>query len=101
MKPRVQVRFWLEAGLGLLCGFLAVLTVFWRAWIEALTGVDPDHHNGVFEWAIVGGLLAGVQPLGTLGTWFVNESTVKKQRFCSAPPARESAQLMPVPLSTG
>ena len=57
MKSTVRARFWLEAGLASLCGFLAVLTLFWRDWIEALTGFDPDHHNGSFEWAIVVGLL--------------------------------------------
>jgi len=57
MKSTVRGRFWLEAALASLCGFLAVLTVFWRAWIEALTGFDPDHHNGSLEWVIVAGLL--------------------------------------------
>ena len=57
MKSTVRTRFWLEVGLASLCGFLAVLTLFWRDWIEALTGFDPDHHNGAFEWMIVGGLL--------------------------------------------
>lgn len=56
MKLTVRARFWAEAGLASLCGFLAVLTLFWRDWIEALTGFDPDHHNGSFEWMIVGGL---------------------------------------------
>ena len=57
MKSTVRARFWLEAGLASLWGFLAVLTVFWRDWIEALTGFDPDLHNGSFEWAIVAVLL--------------------------------------------
>ena len=41
MKSTVRARFWLGAGLGVLCGLLAVLTVFWRDWIEALTGFRP------------------------------------------------------------
>jgi hypothetical protein len=56
MKSSVRVRFWLEAGLAALSGSLAILTVFWRDWIETLTGFDPDHHNGSLEWAIVAGL---------------------------------------------
>jgi DMSO/TMAO reductase YedYZ heme-binding membrane subunit len=56
MKSTVRARFWLEAGLASVCGFLAVLTLFWRDWIEALTGFSPDHHNGSFEWLIVAGL---------------------------------------------
>jgi hypothetical protein len=56
MKKTVRIRFWLEAGLAVLSGSLAILTLFWRDWIEALTGFDPDHHNGSLEWAIVAGL---------------------------------------------
>jgi hypothetical protein len=47
------VRFWVEAGLAALCALLAILTLFTRDWIEALTGFDPDNHNGSFEWMIV------------------------------------------------
>lgn len=53
MKSSVRVRFWLEAALAALTGSLAILTLVWRDWIEALTGFDPDHHNGSLEWAIV------------------------------------------------
>jgi hypothetical protein len=49
----VRTRFWIEAGLAALCGCLAILTLFTRDWIEALTGFDPDNHNGSFEWMIV------------------------------------------------
>ena len=56
MKSTVRARFWLETTFTSLCGFLAVLTVFWRDWIEALSGFDPDHHNGALEWSIVTGL---------------------------------------------
>jgi hypothetical protein len=34
------------------CGGLAVLTIFWPDRIEALTGYDPDQHNGTVEWLI-------------------------------------------------
>jgi hypothetical protein len=56
MKRTVRLRFWLETGLASLTGALAIVTMFWRDWIEALTGFDPDHHNGSVEWAIVAGL---------------------------------------------
>jgi hypothetical protein len=53
MTSNVRMRFWVEAGLAALCGFLAILTLFTRDWVEALTGFDPDNHNGSFEWVIV------------------------------------------------
>jgi hypothetical protein len=56
MNKAVRIRFWLEAGLAMLTGGLAILTLFWQDWIEALTGFDPDHHNGSLEWAIIAGL---------------------------------------------
>jgi hypothetical protein len=56
MKRTVRLRFWLETGLAALTGALAILTLFWRDWIEALTGFDPDHHSGSAEWGIVAGL---------------------------------------------
>ena len=54
MIRRVRPRFWAETVSGTLTGFLFVLTFFWRDWIEAVFGVDPDHHNGSLEWLIVG-----------------------------------------------
>jgi hypothetical protein len=53
MRANVRRRFWVEAELAVLCGFLAVLTIFTQDWIEALTGFDPDQHDGSVEWAIV------------------------------------------------
>jgi hypothetical protein len=50
------MRFWVEAGLAALSGFLSILTLFTRDWIEALTGFNPDNHNGSFEWTIVAAL---------------------------------------------
>jgi hypothetical protein len=39
--------------LAVLCGGLGVLSLFWPDWIEALTGYDPDQHDGTVEWFIV------------------------------------------------
>jgi hypothetical protein len=54
MIKHLRPRFWAEAALGTLTGFLFVLTLFWRDWIEAVLRVDPDNHNGSLEWLIVG-----------------------------------------------
>jgi hypothetical protein len=50
MKSNVRTVFWIEAGLAFLCGILALLTLFTGDWIEALTGFDPDQHDGSSEW---------------------------------------------------
>ena len=52
MTGSVRRRFWWETALGVTTGFLAVLTVFWHEWIEAL-GFDPDHGDGSAEWIVV------------------------------------------------
>jgi hypothetical protein len=57
MKPSI-LRVRLEAAIAALAGALGILTLVWRDWIEALTGWDPDHHNGSLEWLIVAVLLA-------------------------------------------
>ena len=49
---KVRPRFWIELGFAVLSGVLAIVTVFWRDWIE-VTGWDPDRHSGVAEWAVV------------------------------------------------
>ena len=46
--------------LAVFCSGLAVLSIFWPDWIEALTGFDPDQHNGTVEWLIVKALLSTV-----------------------------------------
>ena len=57
MKPsRIQIQ--LEAAAALCAGLLGIVTIFWRDWIEILTGWDPDRHNGGAEWLIVALLLA-------------------------------------------
>jgi|tagenome__1003787_1003787.scaffolds.fasta_scaffold20970229_2 hypothetical protein len=53
-RSRVRVR--VEAALSLLFGLLAILTAVWPAWIEGLTGVDPDRGDGTVEWTVVAAL---------------------------------------------
>ena len=49
----LRVRFWIESILATVTGVLAVVTIFWHDWIEAVFGVDPDHGNGSAEWLAV------------------------------------------------
>lgn len=65
MKPSM-LRVRLEAAIAVFAGALGILTVFWRDWIEALTGQDPDHHNGSVEWLAVAALLAVAVAMGAL-----------------------------------
>jgi hypothetical protein len=65
MKPS-KVRFRVETAVALFAGILGLLTAFWHDWIEALTGWDPDHHNGSAEWLIVAALLVVAAVLGAL-----------------------------------
>jgi undecaprenyl pyrophosphate phosphatase UppP len=54
MAPaELRVRFWVESVFASVTGVLAVVTVFWHDWIEAVFGVDPDHGNGSAEWLVV------------------------------------------------
>jgi hypothetical protein len=53
-----KFRAALESVIALGAGLLGVVTLFWHDWIEALTGWDPDHHNGSFEWLIIVVLLS-------------------------------------------
>lgn len=66
MNATVRARFWIETGLAVLSGSLCVLTFAWRDWLETLFGIDPDHHNGTLEWAIVAALLAAFVACGKL-----------------------------------
>jgi hypothetical protein len=58
MDKDVRIRFWIEAVVGGLAVALAVLTLITDDWVEALTGFDPDQHDGSFEWTLVIALLA-------------------------------------------
>ena len=53
-----------ETAIALSASALGVLTIIWPDWIEALTGWDPDHHNGGLEWAIVAVLLVIAAAVG-------------------------------------
>jgi hypothetical protein len=50
----VRARFWAESSLGIAAAALALLTLVWREWIEAIFRIDPDGGNGAAEWAAVG-----------------------------------------------
>ena len=63
MKPS-KIRVGLETAIALLAALLGVMTIFWHDWIEALTGWDPDQHNGAAEWLIVAGLLVVAVAMG-------------------------------------
>ena len=57
MTSNLRVRFWVEAGLAALCALLGHSHASSPGTgSEALTGFDPDNHNGSFEWMIVAAL---------------------------------------------
>ena len=53
MPSGLRYRFWLESILGSISAVVAVVTLFWHDWIEAVFGVDPDKGNGSAEWLVV------------------------------------------------
>ena len=58
-----------ELSLAGVSGILAVVTIFWRDWIEVISGWDPDHHNGTAEVFIIAGLAALSLLLGGVARW--------------------------------
>jgi hypothetical protein len=52
MRSRTERWFWVELGLAVLAGALAILTLLWHDWVEWF-GFDPDHGSGTFEWTVV------------------------------------------------
>jgi hypothetical protein len=49
----VRYRLFIEASAAGLIAVLVILTSVEPDWIEATTGLDPDHHNGMAERLIV------------------------------------------------
>jgi len=47
-----MARPWISTVTALLSGFLTVLTLVTRDWLE-VTGFDPDRHSGAVEWGLV------------------------------------------------
>jgi undecaprenyl pyrophosphate phosphatase UppP len=64
-----------ETALSGITGLLAVVTVFWKDWIEALTGVAPDHGNGTVEVGVIIGLVTA-----SVITGFAAQRTLRRQR---------------------
>jgi polyferredoxin len=56
-KRKLQRRLWLKTFIGAVTGVLSVVTPIWPDWIEAVSGWDPDQHDGSAEWMIVTVLL--------------------------------------------
>ena len=52
----ILARF--EVALAALAAALAIVTIFWRDWIEILTGWSPDHHSGGAEAGLILALFA-------------------------------------------
>ena len=69
--------------MALCAGILGLLTIFWHDWIEMLTGLDPDQHNGSVEWLLVAGLLAVAVAMGLVAR--------RHWRLLAAGPQRSSA----------
>jgi hypothetical protein len=57
MRRGSRARAWLESVLAVVGLGLALLTLVWREWIEALFGVDPDRHSGALELLVAGAFL--------------------------------------------
>lgn len=56
---QLRRRFWPEVVLATLSGFLAILTIAWRDWLEVATGLNPDQHSGTVEVGIILTLAVG------------------------------------------
>lgn len=71
MLTALRFRFWFQSALAVVLGALMVLTMFVPAWIEAVTGVDPDHGSGSVERLLVATLAVSctLLALAVRGEW--------------------------------
>jgi hypothetical protein len=56
LRKNLSRRFWAEIVLASFTGLLGLITPFFPDWIEAVSGWDPDQHDGSVERMIVVGL---------------------------------------------
>ncbi len=68
MRRNFRPLFWIEVGLAAITGLLALITPVFPDWIEAVSGWDPDQHDGSVEWMIVAGLFVVMIALAAAAT---------------------------------
>jgi hypothetical protein len=56
LRKNLSWTFWVEIILASLVGLLGLITPFFPDWIEAVSGWDPDQHDGSVERMILVGL---------------------------------------------
>ncbi len=66
---RSRRRVWIEAASAAAAAVLFGVTLLWPAWIEAVTGLDPDHSSGLLEWSVVFGFAACTISLSLLARY--------------------------------
>ena len=59
-------RLRIESTLAVLTAVMALLTIAWPEWIEAVFGIDPDGGSGALEWAFVAAPALGSLMFGRL-----------------------------------
>ena len=59
-------RLRIESALAALAAVMALITIAWPEWIEAVFGIDPDGGSGALEWAFVAALALGSLTFGLL-----------------------------------
>jgi hypothetical protein len=59
LMPRLRRRFWVELCTAVAALLFLAAAIIDSAWIESLTGLDPDAGSGALEW-LLAVLVAGV-----------------------------------------